>query len=610
MHPDPVVVTVSQGTMGIKQGALTGRVTLRGIIRNLPISVLLALLGVVWTAAPAPVAGQTPCQLPRPMLAGPPQQGQTAQPPQRVLPPTPGAGQRIAPPIPPIVVCLITLRPAPLMANQSLSATFGLFNNGTRAISGRVVGDIDGVTFRGGLTAQISDLGPNEATSGVLIVLEGIPPGDHTLTLRYQEASLTGVHVGPNGKLEGTVVWTSRREAQYDVYVADPAPILTSSDRPPQLPAADWRPCGANGLQFPDPKLPIQWAEPVRDAILPFTGTAIDTHEADHDAPFSHPFGFDFNWYVVPDSGLALESMLNNGNHPDSASCSSAGLQANLADGDLCAAYGKAGAQAPGVLGVEVEAGLLPVAYRPRPNDRVVMHGHWIVDCGHDYHAEMHPAVLLAAARIPAGHDVEATIIAVPYRTTEWQYGPEPFRPLIEHLGAELTKVALLFSTGIESRPTIDLKPFRTPVTAHYRFTVPRDPTDLRKAPRMAYHFTTRPGVSVAVTRADSWHADMTITLNPATYTPSAPTCFDRVITLGEADSLAGWPQGIIEGMVAAASSVRGDPLVHAILNKGVTISSCAVAPPPKQPDDSPGTTVTRDAIQPYPVYGWIRFVY
>jgi hypothetical protein len=52
-----------------------------------------------------------------------------------------------------------------------------------------------------------------------------------------------------------------------------------------------------------------------------------------------------------------------------------------------------------GALGVEGEQWYYPVGYRPEAGDRIFVRGQWIIDCGHpDWHAELHPASLLASS--------------------------------------------------------------------------------------------------------------------------------------------------------------------------------------------------------------------
>lgn len=52
-----------------------------------------------------------------------------------------------------------------------------------------------------------------------------------------------------------------------------------------------------------------------------------------------------------------------------------------------------------GALGIEGEQWYYPVGYRPEPGDRIAARGQWTIDCGHpDWHAELHPASLLASS--------------------------------------------------------------------------------------------------------------------------------------------------------------------------------------------------------------------
>src|SRR3989442_4400258 len=61
------------------------------------------------------------------------------------------------------------------------------------------------------------------------------------------------------------------------------------------------------------------------------------------------------------------------------------------------------GITVPGVLGVELDQGMIPPDYHLPAGARVALYGRWTVDCGHpDFHTEMHPP-LLTAAGLPPG---------------------------------------------------------------------------------------------------------------------------------------------------------------------------------------------------------------
>jgi hypothetical protein len=143
------------------------------------------------------------------------------------------------------------------------------------------------------------------------------------------------------------------------------------------------------------------------------------------DVWFTHPFGNDFEFYIVPD--LNYRSLLGAGN---------AGTQGQ--DKEYVGARLRAnelGLDAPrGTLGVETDQGLVPLAYRPRENfdglpnfvpDRVAVFGRWIVDAGHDdFHSEIHPPLLIAAARSESGGTTHSTVIGRAYLVSQ-EFAPD-----------------------------------------------------------------------------------------------------------------------------------------------------------------------------------------
>lgn len=125
---------------------------------------------------------------------------------------------------------------------------------------------------------------------------------------------------------------------------------------------------------------PFEWVSVLNPTVeqddeVGVAGFAVGVDLSEFDLPFTHPFGGDFEFGIVPDAEYA-------------------GLLAQSNDG---------------ALPMEVEAGMVPDAYRPQVGDRVAVYGRWIVDAGHnDFHSEIHPPLLLARARAVNSQDADA----------------------------------------------------------------------------------------------------------------------------------------------------------------------------------------------------------
>ena len=176
------------------------------------------------------------------------------------------------------------------------------------------------------------------------------------------------------------------------------------------------------------------------------------------DLPFTHPFGTDWEFFIVPDqnyasllgpsngctSFTATGDCVNNISYGNTANaeCTAAGTPKDCCTGagagscnvdqeyrEAVSAAHKGQLTLPtsplgvqGILGVETDQGLIPPYYRNgvQAGDRVVMFGRWITDCGHpDFHTEVHPPLLTAFGREEtgsAGQPVTSTkVISRPY---------------------------------------------------------------------------------------------------------------------------------------------------------------------------------------------------
>ena len=185
------------------------------------------------------------------------------------------------------------------------------------------------------------------------------------------------------------------------------------------------------------------------------------------DVWFVHPFGFDFEFYIVPDP--QYESLLassNTGVTPGTGAKDTDYSDANTNAHNL-------GLTAPkGVIGVETDQGLVPSSFQNLLTDgtRIATFGRWIVDCGHDdFHTEIHAPLLMAVAKPaspPAGVSgasemTSVQIMSRPY-TVSQQFAEGNF---IDHLLAEVVKVEPRFSASRSRLASKRTRPYSLPRT-------------------------------------------------------------------------------------------------------------------------------------------------
>ncbi len=218
---------------------------------------------------------------------------------------------------------------------------------------------------------------------------------------------------------------------------------------------------------------------------------------------FVHPFGLDFEFYIVPDpqyEGLLAAS--NDGVTPDDEFSEATKVARGI------------GLSAPkGVLGVETDQGLIPQSFRDLIKDgaRIATFGRWIVDAGHDdFHTEIHAPLLMAVATLappPAGVQgasemTSVQIMSRPY-TVSQKFAEGNF---VNHLLAEVAKVETTIfgfplSWRVEAHPTVFTTPYdgrpvhqaaRPAAAARARLPVPAADGQL---PLYAPNRRRRPGV-------------------------------------------------------------------------------------------------------------------
>src|SRR3989442_2369972 len=120
-------------------------------------------------------------------------------------------------------------------------------------------------------------------------------------------------------------------------------------------------------------------------------GTLVDASDSTDDVLADHPFGLDVVADVTPDAAFAF-------------------LPFN----------GQVFSQR--ALHPEIETRTFPrtqLGWVPQASDRTLMHGAWVLDCGHPpYGAEMHPPTFLSYARQADERTTIATAVVAPYRSS------------------------------------------------------------------------------------------------------------------------------------------------------------------------------------------------
>jgi hypothetical protein len=348
---------------------------------------------------------------------------------------------------------------------------------------------------------------------------------------------------------------------------------------------------------------------------------------SEKDVWFVHPFGKDFQYFIVPDpeydgllaasnTGVTTTGEIEQEFHDATHTARAGGLEA-----------------ARGVLGVEIDKGLVPGEFQELVSDgtRVATFGRWIVDCGHDdFHTEIHPPLLQAVAKpapppagVPGATEMTSVqIVSRPYMVSQ-HYEEGNF---IDHLIAEVAKVEDTFlgipsSWRVEAHPTV----IPYPCDAHPHMTLlvqpPAHPTGHGVLPALTphrltvnFHFTHRVGVSVRVFDAGNGTVGITIVfgdLNPAALT----TKRDDTVSWDELESYYHW---IVDGLQVADLLV-GDVASAIVLQRGILTDLYDPVSGTSPVDDqnvagpigidalNPTAGISEEDEQPIPIYGWLN---
>jgi hypothetical protein len=371
----------------------------------------------------------------------------------------------------------------------------------------------------------------------------------------------------------------------------------------------------------------------LNNPLAGLTGWAVAPDISGADVWFVHPFGNvaadgtwsgDWEFFVAPDpqyEGLLAAS--NTGVTPGT------GKKDDEYEGANTAAQGLGLTVPKGVLGVEIDQGLVPAAFRDTVTQgaRVAVFGRWIVDCGHDdFHTEIHPPLLMASATVgpaPAGRPAESEMTSVrfwsrPYAISQqWSEGN-----FIDHLLAEVGKVEFTIagipsSWRVEAHPTVLTTPYegrpyikllvQPPPRAHI------SPVVVPEHLMVSFHFTHRAGVAIRVFDAGNGSVGVIIVLGDPTPAPLT-TKHDLTVSFSELGSKYGY---VIDAL-QVADILTLDIAPALVLQRGI-LTDVYDPPQMSSPLDTQNvvSAVPLDAVnadaglseddsQPFPVYGWL----
>ncbi len=322
------------------------------------------------------------------------------------------------------------------------------------------------------------------------------------------------------GMKHSSGLWLSTMKVSDAQIPAAPANILTLGGfiNPPLPEASDW--ANSGGASYPTDKS-FEWQQVVDatneydDAPVGVSGWVVKPEESGADVPFSHPFGFDWEFAIAVEKGFqGFVSPANVNKQEEDGSINENEIA--LAD--------QLGLIRPlGLLGLEWEKDLLPRSYRGQVNhgDRVAVLGRWILDNGHSvegltpgtsqFRTEIHPPLILASASVvqPADGGIPRTralFISRPYLSgqiytrvldTRYQDDVDDDGPLLSPLFSshgfhELTRVLTVGSSKIEMHSKVKEKPFRGNHSATFTVRPPGPRPKRAEQLLVSYRFNVR----------------------------------------------------------------------------------------------------------------------
>jgi hypothetical protein len=372
---------------------------------------------------------------------------------------------------------------------------------------------------------------------------------------------------------------------------------------------------------------PFEWVSVLNPTVeqddeVGVAGFAVAVETSAHDLPFTHPFGYDFEFAIVPDA--AYTNLLAPSNRPPAIP--------NVTDSQVAEALTEvraAGLPEYGAFAMEVEVGMVPEPYRATPGDRVAVYGRWIVDAGHgDFHAEIHPPLLLARAQVVNAQG--AQVYPDAGAMTLMQLWGRPYQAAQKFTDGSSKNLCLQTymkniaeTTGdIVAYPPIFPKPFdgvhlvsfvvRPPVpTPPPEISVVQGPAHLE----CSYSFTTNNscGVQVQQSLSDPNAVEVILALNSAGYPnlPEPPSTkvgysIDSLRSSIPA-SLSALTSFLVDVVSEYQSIVHGGNLYVRTYNPLPAPDVTTHAVPFTPLSTLPRSQVNVDNTQPFPIVGWLK---
>jgi hypothetical protein len=321
----------------------------------------------------------------------------------------------------------------------------------------------------------------------------------------------------------------------------DSAATAANGEFPAALPSPV---CGADDRRFVaelvqgnplNYKVPFRLADIKPDgSYVMVSGTASGVSLGSGDFPFDHTFGSDFNMDVAVDPPYT--------NAAQRFGVVMGDLHVELAEGQFPHAErtpGPPAGQDWEQMSEQSRQGIYP-QFIPDEGARVLVMGHWIVDCGHlDFQTELHPITFIANARTDGAHTVVSAFYN-PYRETQRynvdeskalafddpsRFDPPAAGPFPYMLIQSVLRLQDHGPPGFESIDHLEswamLEPNRVSPVA-WRVCAPAGSAGTQLDIR--YHWLTRPGVEVHVLADEATScAVIETTLGTASIPPPAP---------------------------------------------------------------------------------------
>ena len=368
---------------------------------------------------------------------------------------------------------------------------------------------------------------------------------------------------------------------------------------------------------------PFEWVSVLNPTIeqddeVGVAGFAIAPDLSGADVPFTHPFGNDYEFAIVPDAEYAglLAPSNRSGSSDDT-------INNGFAQGR------SAGLAVTGILPMEVEAGMVPSTYRAAAGDRVAVYGRWIVDAGHnDFHTEIHPPLLLARAQTVNAQG--ATVYPDAGAITYMQLWSRPYQAAQKFKDGSNTNLCLqdyitniaetlgdivayppIFPKSLGGVYLVSLvvrPPVPTPPPAKF---VVLGPAHLQ----CSYSFTTNKacGVEIMQCVSDPNAVQITLALNSAGYPtlpdpPSTKVAWSLdALKKSIPPDLGTLTSFLVDVVSAYQNTVHGGNVYFRTYNPVPAPNVTTHAVPFTPLASLPRSSVNVDNTQPFPIIGWLK---